>query len=72
MPDEERLKVCCWIPVVRVSDTVVISELAEKLGGRVLVKPSGNNDGGVALIEDPGGALLIVQHWSKISSSTGE
>jgi predicted enzyme related to lactoylglutathione lyase len=73
MPDEERLKVCCWIPVVRVSDTAVISELAEKLGGRVLVKPGNTSDGGsVALIEDPGGALLMVQHWSKISSSTGE
>lgn len=73
MPDEERLKVCCWIPVVRVSDTAVISELAEKLGGRVLVKPGNSNDGGsVALIEDPGGALLMVQRWSNISSSTGE
>ena len=73
MPDGERLKVCCWIPVVRVRDTVAISDLAEKLGGRVLVKPGNTSDGGsVALIEDPGGALLMVQRWSKISSSTGE
>ena len=73
MPDGERLKVSCWIPVVRVRDTVAISELAEKLGGRVLVKPGNTSDGGsVALIEDPGGALLMVQRWSKISSSTGE
>jgi predicted enzyme related to lactoylglutathione lyase len=73
MPDGERLKISCWIPVVRVRDTVAISDLAEKLGGRVLVKPSNTNDGSsVALIEDPGGALLIVQRWSNISSSTGE
>jgi len=73
MPREERLKVCCWIPVVRVSDTLAISDHAEKLGGRVLIRPSDTNDGdSVALIEDPGGALLMVQRWSKNSSSTGE
>lgn len=73
MSDEERLKVCCWIPVVRVPDTVTISDHAEKLGGRVLVPPSDTNDGGsVALIEDPRGALLIVQCCSEISHSTGE
>ena len=73
MPDEERLKVCCWIPVVRVRNTVAISDHVEKLGGRVLIRPSDTNDGdSVALIEDPGGALLMVQRWSNISSSTGE
>ena len=73
MPDGERLKICCWIPVVRVRDTGEISELAEKLGGRVLVKPGNTNDGSsVALIEDPGGALLMVQRWSNIYSAMGE
>ena len=63
-----------WVPVVRVSDTVSISEHAEKLGGQILVQPKEISiSGSVALIEDPVGGLLIVQCWSsKQSSSTGE
>ena len=62
-----------WIPTVRVNDTVLISERAEKLGGRVLVKPREVSIGGsAALIEDPVGGLLIVQNWPKQSSAEGE
>ena len=63
-----------WTPVVRVPDTVSISERAEKLGGQVLVQPRDISIVGdsVALIEDPAGALLIVQRWSKQSSLKGE
>ena len=62
-----------WTPTVRVTDTVLISERAKELGGRVLVKPREVSIGGsAALIEDPVGGLLIVQCWSKQSSAAGE
>ena len=62
-----------WTPTVRVTDTELISERAEKLGGRVLVQPREASIGGsVALIEDPVGGLLIVQYWPGQSSAAGE
>ena len=63
-----------WTPSVRVSDTVLISERVENLGGQVLVQPRDVSigSGSVALIEDPAGALLIVQRWSKQSFSKGD
>ncbi|MCD6272442.1 MAG: VOC family protein [Deltaproteobacteria bacterium] len=63
-----------WTPSVRVPDTVSISERVEKLGGQVLVQPRDVSigSGSVALIEDPAGALLIVQRWSKQSFSKGD
>ena len=63
-----------WTPSVRVSNTLSISERVEKLGGQVIVQPRDVSigSGSVALIEDPAGALLIVQRWSKQSSSKGE
>lgn len=73
VPYEEGLKTCCWIPVVRVRDATTASQRAEELGGQVLVPPRDTNSGGsVSLIEDPAGALLIVQRWVKGSSATGE
>ncbi len=73
VPYEEGFKTCCWIPVVRVSDATATSQQAEELGGQVLVPPRDTNDGGsVSLIEDPGGALLIVQRWVHRPSATGE
>ena len=54
-----------WIPTVRVTDTKSTSSKARKLGGQVLVEPREISIGGsVALIEDPNGALLIIQSWS--------
>jgi len=62
-----------WTPTVRVPDTAKIAEQAETLGGRVVVQPREVSIGGsVALIEDPLGGLVIVQQWSKQSSSAGE
>jgi predicted enzyme related to lactoylglutathione lyase len=73
VPYEEGLKTCCWIPVVRVNDATVVSQQAKELGGQVLVPPRNTSDGGrVSLIEDPAGALLIVQRWVKRHSATGE
>jgi predicted enzyme related to lactoylglutathione lyase len=73
VPYEEGFKTCCWIPVVRVSNATVTSQQVEELGGQVLVPPKDASDGGsVSLIEDPAGALLIVQRWVKSPSATGE
>jgi len=60
-----------WTPTVRVPDTVSMLERVENLGGQVLVQPRDVSigSGSVALIEDPAGALLIVQRWSKQSFS---
>jgi predicted enzyme related to lactoylglutathione lyase len=73
VPHEEGFKTCCWIPVVRVSDATATSQKAQDLGGQVLFPPRDTNDGGsVSLIEDPAGALLIVQRWVISPSATGE
>ena len=62
-----------WTPTIRVTDTITVSKLAEKLGGQVLVQPRETSTGdSVALIKDPVGGLLIVQRWSKPSSAAGE
>jgi predicted enzyme related to lactoylglutathione lyase len=58
-----------WVPVVRVDDTAAIAERARQLGGKVPVGPRPTEDGGsVALLADPTGALLIIQHWTAPSA----
>ncbi len=62
-----------WTPTIRVTDTKLIAQRAQKLGGRVLVQPRELSIGGsVALIEDPNGGLIIVQRWSKQPLAAGE
>lgn len=73
VPYEEGFKTCCWIPVVRVSDATATSQQAKELGGQVPVPPKdANDDDSVSLVEDPAGALLIVQRRVKSPSATGE
>jgi len=53
-----------WLPSVMVADPAASAERAAKLGGRVLVTPRMDvRNGSVALIADPGGALLALQRW---------
>jgi len=62
-----------WVPTVRVVDTVVTSRYAEMLGGRVLVEPGDvSQNESAALIEDPAGALFVVQRWEKQPAAAGE
>ena len=62
-----------WVPTVRVADTVVTSRYAEMLGGKVLVEPGdASHDDSAALIEDPAGALFVVQQWEKQPAVGGE
>lgn len=53
-----------WLASVMVADPAASAERAAKLGGRVLVAPRADLRGGaVALIADPGGAMLALQRW---------
>ena len=53
-----------WLPSVMVADPAASAERAGRLGGRVLVAPRRDvRNGSVALIVDPGGALLALQRW---------
>ena len=53
-----------WVPAVRVVDLPAIISRVDKFGGRILITPSHPlSDGTVALIEDPGGAILMVEVW---------
>ncbi len=62
-----------WIPTVRVEDTVVTSKYAEMLGAKVLVAPGDiSHNESAALIEDPAGALFVVQRWEKQPAAAGE
>ena len=54
-----------WAPYVRVADPVAIAAKAEALGGRVFLEPDpGFENGTIAIIVDPSGAVVIVQRWS--------
>ncbi len=53
-----------WVPAVRVRDLPAIISRVDALGGQILITPSHPlSDGTVALIEDPDGAILMVETW---------
>lgn len=53
-----------WLPSVMVADPAASAQRATALGGRTLVAPRPDVRGGsVALIVDPGGAVLALQRW---------
>lgn len=54
-----------WMAYVRVADPQATARLAEQLGGKVLLAPDEQvREGSVALIADPTGGALLVQHWN--------
>ena len=62
-----------WVPAVRVVDLAAIISRVDKFGGRILIEPSHPlSDGTVALIEDPDGALLMVEVWQSASDQEVE
>ena len=60
-----------WVRYVRVADAGAVAEKAESLGGRVLVQPHPDRDGGtVAVLADPDGAVFgVLEHADEAASS---
>ena len=55
-----------WIPYIRVANAREMAEKAAEVGGKVVSPPSPEvRDGKVAVVMDPGGALFVLQEWSK-------
>ena len=55
-----------WIPYVRVDDPAALAKRVERLGGKVLLAPSGDvRKGTVAVVMDPSGAALALQKWER-------
>jgi uncharacterized protein len=53
-----------WVPIIRVSDLQKTAALAKRNGGRVLLDPGHKLCGGnMALVEDPSGAIFMIETW---------
>lgn len=53
-----------WLTHFAVADPATAARRAEALGGRILLAPSAEiREGGMALIEDPSGALMALHRW---------
>jgi len=53
-----------WLSYFAVSDPAAMAAKTQALGGTVLLAPSAElRDGSIALIQDPGGAILALQKW---------
>ncbi len=62
-----------WVPVVRVTDLKQLLERVEKLGGRTLIKPDHSlSEGAVALVQDPTGAIFMVEPWDPQNRPTDD
>lgn len=56
-----------WLTYFGVTDPVAAAAKAEELGGRVILPPSPElRNGTLAVVEDPSGAILVLQNWSNI------
>ena len=54
-----------WLVSVRVADPAASAQRAKQLGGKVIVAPHPKvRNGTIALISDPGGALIALQKWT--------
>ena len=61
-----------WVPALRVRDLGYTMAQVDKLGGRVLIKPDhALTDGNIALIQDPSGAILMVDPWTPKPAADG-
>jgi len=55
-----------WLTYFGVSDPAAAADRARELGGKVLLAPSPElRDGTIAVIEDPAGAVMVLQQWPK-------
>ncbi len=55
-----------WMPYIRVDDPSSLVARVEELGGRVLLSPNENiRHGTVAVVLDPSGAAVALQHWGE-------
>ncbi|MDX1387565.1 MAG: VOC family protein [Acidobacteriota bacterium] len=53
-----------WLPYVRVEDPAALAARVEGLGGTVLLEPCEDvRQGTVAIVLDPSGAAVALQHW---------
>jgi len=61
-----------WIPVIRVTDLGDIMSRVVELGGRTLIEPDHSlSEGNIALIQDPSGAILMVEPWTPPPATGG-
>ena len=61
-----------WIPYLAVKDVLQTIAQAEKLGGRILIKPSEEiRDNPLAIIADPSGAVFGIQQLPDVETSDG-
>ena len=62
-----------WMPYVRVADVADTVARAERLGGKVYMKPADDEGNDAkALIADPNGAILMVEEWDGAAVANGE
>ena len=53
-----------WVPAIRVAELNKVLKGVEEFGGKVLIKPDHPlSNGRVALVQDPTGAILMVEEW---------
>jgi len=54
-----------WLTYFGVNDPAAAAERAKSLGGRIILAPSDElRNGTLAVVEDPSGAILVLQNWS--------
>lgn len=53
-----------WLTYFSVADPVAAAKLVESLGGKVILAPSPElREGSMAVVTDPGGAVLVLKKW---------
>jgi predicted enzyme related to lactoylglutathione lyase len=71
LPKDARHRHAHWLNFVRVADTDAAVARAVTLGGRVLVEPRVDRNGGkIALLADPAGAPFGIMEWTSSDTQT--
>jgi predicted enzyme related to lactoylglutathione lyase len=71
LPKDARHRHAHWLNFVRVADTEAAVAKAVTLGGRVLVEPRVDRNGGkIALLADPAGAPFGIMEWTSSDTQT--